>query len=113
MKTVAVANMKGGVGKSTLAVHLAWHLAERGLRTLLIDLDPQANSSTTLVDHRIGICASALFRDDPLPPLPALAGNLGAVEVDRVDGCSLCHMRLHACVVGEFDDGREIRRLDH
>lgn len=82
MKTVAVANMKGGVGKSTLAVHLAWFLAEHGYRTLLIDLDPQANSSTTLAEHYIGITASDLFREAALSPVAPLTGNLGSIEVD-------------------------------
>lgn len=43
VKTISVFNNKGGVGKTTLTFHLAHALAERGLRTLLIDLDPQCN----------------------------------------------------------------------
>lgn len=43
MKTISVFNNKGGVGKTTLTFHLAHALAEKGLRTLLIDLDPQCN----------------------------------------------------------------------
>ncbi|MFA9461459.1 ParA family protein [Thiohalorhabdus sp. Cl-TMA] len=41
MRTFAVVNHKGGAGKTTTSVHLAWGLAERGYRTLLVDLDPQ------------------------------------------------------------------------
>ncbi|MEF8793954.1 ParA family protein [Thiohalorhabdus sp.] len=41
MRTFAVVNHKGGAGKTTTAVHLAWGLAERGNRTLIVDLDPQ------------------------------------------------------------------------
>lgn len=64
MKTLAVANQKGGVGKSTLTVHLAYAALEAGLRVLLVDMDKQGSLSLTFTatdGAAPGLMASTLY----------------------------------------------------
>jgi chromosome partitioning protein len=91
MKALVVNNEKGGVGKSTIAVHLAWYFAERGKRVLFLDLDPQSNGSTTLATHAGDIDAAALFmRPIAIPPLASagirvLGGSAALRNIVAVD----------------------------
>jgi chromosome partitioning protein len=98
-KVYALANQKGGVGKTTTAVNLAACLAEAGERALVIDLDPQANATSGLGERANGVSSYDLLDGAPLrelarptrfpnldlvPSKPDLAG--AAVELAGAEG---------------------------
>lgn len=51
MRTIAFFNNKGGVGKTSLVYHLAWMFADHGIKTLAVDLDPQANLTSMFLNE--------------------------------------------------------------
>ena len=83
MRTLVVNNQKGGVGKTMLAVHSAWYLAEAGGRVLFIDLDPQANASFSLSDATQIGGSFALFTDETTRPTIPDAAGISLFAADR------------------------------
>lgn len=84
MKILAVANQKGGVGKSTLTVHLAYAALESGLRVLLVDMDKQGSLSLTFAEGAAtGLVASKLFDAEPNEVQPqTLTDKLAIIRAD-------------------------------
>jgi chromosome partitioning protein len=99
---VAIANQKGGVGKTTTAVNLAAALAMRGGKTLLIDLDPQANSSISFIDLRSvarstydAIAESGVQLTDIIVPAPVKNLFIAPARIGLA--------KLESRLVGELD----------
>jgi chromosome partitioning protein len=98
---VTIANQKGGVGKTTTAINLAAGLAHMGRRTLILDLDPQANSSMSFADIH-GLTRSVfevLVEGVPLKDI---------IQPTKVENLALAPARislakLETSLVGELD----------
>jgi chromosome partitioning protein len=93
-RVVAVANQKGGVGKTTTAVNLAACLAEAGERCLLIDLDPQANATSGLGRRANGHSTLDLLDGVPLRELvlPSSLENLDVVPAKQELAAATVHL---------------------
>ncbi len=109
MKTIAIANQKGGVGKTTLARNLVFFALEKKLRVLCVDFDPQKNFSKTFVSmferENSGVpdaehlLASQLFDGEEIALSPMVCGNgisLVAASRELVDVAARPLETMHA-----------------
>jgi chromosome partitioning protein len=98
---LTIANQKGGVGKTTTAVNLAAALAHKGVKTLLVDTDPQANTTMSFLDPRQVEKSMYDVLVDGVPAIEIIAPT-GIANLDLAPA-RISLAKTESALVGEFD----------
>ena len=99
---IAIANQKGGVGKTTTAINLAAACALEGKRVLLIDLDPQGNSSLSFIDMGMAEASAYELFTEVNMPWESFTYLTSISKLDIVPS-RINLAKLEAKLVGDFD----------
>lgn len=109
---IAIANQKGGVGKTTTAINLAAAFARRGRKVLLLDLDPQGNSSISFLDPQTVDLSAYDMMVDGRGDFSGFVYRTGIEGLDMVPS-RINLAKLESKLVGDFDAPFRLKdRLD-
>ncbi|MFM8333244.1 MAG: ParA family protein [Candidatus Methylumidiphilus sp.] len=120
VKSLSIANQKGGVGKSTLSVHICYAAIEQGLRVLLVDMDKQGSLTLTFPpqkDATPGLKASALYSPDISGEIPeTISPLLSIIRADSallsIDKAPNDYIRHPARALKRFDQQFDLCIID-